>query len=118
MKGQFQWRKDIALERFIQQYPYDTSRAETQTRFALAYDEKYIYALFICENRQFVGQYGIVVDGGGYANTNANLLRNCFVKGIVAIISFFIGAVSTIQTAYQLVSPLVPLSTIAQIVLS
>ncbi len=51
MKGQFQWRKDIALDRFIQQYPYDTSRAETQTRFALAYDEKYIYALFICENR-------------------------------------------------------------------
>lgn len=36
--------------------------------------------------------------------------------GIVAIISFFIGAVSTIQTAYQLVSPLIPLSTISQIV--
>lgn len=36
--------------------------------------------------------------------------------GIVAIISIFIGAVSTIQTAYQLVSPLIPLSTIAQIV--
>jgi phospholipid/cholesterol/gamma-HCH transport system permease protein len=36
--------------------------------------------------------------------------------GIVAIISFFIGAVSTVQTAYQLVSPLIPLSTISQIV--
>lgn len=36
--------------------------------------------------------------------------------GIVAIISVFIGAVSTIQTAYQLVSPLIPDSTIAQIV--
>ena len=36
--------------------------------------------------------------------------------GIVAIISVFIGAVSTIQTAYQLVSPLIPLLTIAQIV--
>lgn len=36
--------------------------------------------------------------------------------GIVAIISVFIGAVSTIQTAYQLVSPLIPLSAIAQIV--
>ncbi len=36
--------------------------------------------------------------------------------GIVAIISVFIGAVSTLQTAYQLVSPLIPLSTIAQIV--
>lgn len=36
--------------------------------------------------------------------------------GIVCIISVFIGAVSTIQTAYQLVSPLIPPSTIAQIV--
>ena len=36
--------------------------------------------------------------------------------GIVAIISVFIGAVSTIQTAYQLVTPLIPNSTIAQIV--
>ena len=36
--------------------------------------------------------------------------------GIVAIISVFIGAVSTVQTAYQLVSPLIPMSTIAQIV--
>ena len=36
--------------------------------------------------------------------------------GIVTIISFFIGAVSTIQTAYQLVSPLIPPSTISQIV--
>ncbi len=35
--------------------------------------------------------------------------------GIVAIISVFIGAVSTIQTAYQLTSPLIPVSTIAQI---
>jgi phospholipid/cholesterol/gamma-HCH transport system permease protein len=36
--------------------------------------------------------------------------------GIVAIISIFMGAVSTLQTAYQLVSPLIPISTIAQIV--
>ena len=36
--------------------------------------------------------------------------------GIIAIISFFIGAVSTLQTAYQLVSPLIPPHTIAQIV--
>src|ERR671912_324314 len=36
--------------------------------------------------------------------------------GIVAIISTFIGAVSALQTAYQLVSPLIPKSTIAQIV--
>jgi phospholipid/cholesterol/gamma-HCH transport system permease protein len=36
--------------------------------------------------------------------------------GIVVIISIFMGAVSTLQTAYQLVSPLIPLSTIGQIV--
>src|ERR1700728_766713 len=36
--------------------------------------------------------------------------------GIVVIISTFMGAVSTLQTAYQLVSPFIPLSTIAQIV--
>lgn len=36
--------------------------------------------------------------------------------GIVAIISIFMGAVSTVQTAYQLVSPFIPKSTIAQVV--
>ena len=36
--------------------------------------------------------------------------------GIVTIISVFIGAVSTLQTAYQLVSPLLPNTIIAQIV--
>src|ERR1700722_19053966 len=36
--------------------------------------------------------------------------------GIVIIISVFMGAVSALQTAYQLVSPFIPLSTIAQIV--
>jgi len=36
--------------------------------------------------------------------------------GIVVIISVFMGAVSTLQTAYQLVSPFIPTSTIAQIV--
>lgn len=36
--------------------------------------------------------------------------------GIVAIISVFMGAVSAVQTAYQLTSPLIPASTIAQIV--
>ena len=35
---------------------------------------------------------------------------------IVVIVSLFLGAVSTVQTAYQLVSPLVPQTTIAQIV--
>jgi phospholipid/cholesterol/gamma-HCH transport system permease protein len=36
--------------------------------------------------------------------------------GIVVIISFFMGAVSAVQTAYQLVSPLIPKASIAQIV--
>ncbi len=36
--------------------------------------------------------------------------------GIVSIVSLFMGAVSAVQTAYQLVSPLIPKSTIAQIV--
>lgn len=36
--------------------------------------------------------------------------------GIIVIISVFIGAVSTLQTAYQLVSPIIPKETIAQIV--
>lgn len=36
--------------------------------------------------------------------------------GIVVIISFFMGAVSALQTAYQLVSPVIPKSAIAQIV--
>jgi phospholipid/cholesterol/gamma-HCH transport system permease protein len=35
---------------------------------------------------------------------------------IVVIISLFLGAVTTVQTAYQLVTPLVPRATIAQIV--
>jgi hypothetical protein len=47
----FQWKSNGQLDRFIQQYPYDTSKAETQTRFAMAFDEKFIYAIFICENR-------------------------------------------------------------------
>lgn len=36
--------------------------------------------------------------------------------GIVCIISIFMGAVSAVQTAYQLTSPVVPRETIAQIV--
>lgn len=36
--------------------------------------------------------------------------------GIVSIISVFIGAVSAVQTAYQLVSPLIPPETIATVV--
>jgi phospholipid/cholesterol/gamma-HCH transport system permease protein len=36
--------------------------------------------------------------------------------GIVFIISLFMGGVTTLQTAYQLVSPIIPKSTIAQVV--
>jgi len=36
--------------------------------------------------------------------------------GIVVIISIFLGAVTTVQTAYQLVTPLIPKTTIAVIV--
>ncbi len=48
------------------------------------------------------------------------LMHQCVEIGIgalpiVVIISLFLGAVTTVQTAYQLVSPLVPMSTIAQI---
>lgn len=50
-RGRFVWQRDASIDRFIQQYPYDTSRSETQTRFAMAFDEKYLYAVFICENR-------------------------------------------------------------------
>lgn len=35
---------------------------------------------------------------------------------IVVVISLFLGAVSTVQTAYQLVSPIIPMTTVAQIV--
>lgn len=35
---------------------------------------------------------------------------------LVAIIAFFVGAVTTVQTAYQLVSPFIPASTIGAIV--
>ena len=35
--------------------------------------------------------------------------------GIVVVVALFIGAVSTLQTAYQLVSNLIPKSTIEQI---
>ena len=36
--------------------------------------------------------------------------------GIVSIVSVFMGMVSAVQTSYQLVNPLIPKTTIAQIV--
>ena len=49
------------------------------------------------------------------------LMHQCVEIGIgslpiVIIISLFLGAVTTVQTAYQMISPLVPLTTLAQIV--
>lgn len=73
-----------------------------------------------------IGQYLLMIKGMFSRPENGKMYWKEFMRqcsdigigslGIVAIISVFIGAVSTIQTAYQLVSPLIPRSTIAQIV--
>ena len=73
-----------------------------------------------------IGRYLLMIKGMFSKPENARMYWKEFMHqcaeigvgslGIVAIISVFIGAVSTIQTAYQLVSPLIPPSTIAQIV--
>ena len=73
-----------------------------------------------------IGRYLLMIKGMFSRPENARMYWKEFIHqcteigfgslGIVAIISVFIGAVSTVQTAYQLVSPLIPPSTIAQIV--
>ena len=73
-----------------------------------------------------IGRYLLMVKGMFSKPENGKMYWKEFIHqcteigfgslGIVAIISMFIGAVSTIQTAYQLVTPLIPRSTIAQIV--
>ncbi|MBI5856561.1 MAG: ABC transporter permease [Sphingobacteriales bacterium] len=73
-----------------------------------------------------IGRYLLMIKGMFSKPENGKMYWKEFVHqcveigfgslGIVAIISVFIGAVSTIQTAYQLASPLIPLSTIGQIV--
>ncbi len=45
------WSKADVQGGFIQHFPYDTSEAETQTRFMLTYDDNRLYAAFICINR-------------------------------------------------------------------
>ncbi len=45
------WIKADVQGGFIQHFPYDTSEAETQTRFMLTYDDNRLYAAFICINR-------------------------------------------------------------------
>src|SRR6188474_2053683 len=73
-----------------------------------------------------IGQYLLMLSGMIFRPENAKMYWKEFIHqcaeigigsvGIVVIISFFMGAVSTLQTAYQLVSPLIPKSSIAQIV--
>ena len=73
-----------------------------------------------------LGKYILMIKGMFSRPENAKLYWKEFMHqcseigmgslGIVSIISLFMGAVSTVQTAYQLVSPIIPKSTIAQIV--
>ena len=73
-----------------------------------------------------IGQYLLMLRGMISRPENAKMYWKEFIHqcseigigslGIVVIISIFMGAVSTVQTAYQLVSPLIPLSVIAQVV--
>ena len=73
-----------------------------------------------------IGRYLLMIKGMFSRPENARMYWKEFIHqcsdigigslGIVTIISFFMGAVSTVQTAYQLVSPLIPKSAIAQIV--
>jgi phospholipid/cholesterol/gamma-HCH transport system permease protein len=75
---------------------------------------------------EHIGRYLIMLKGmfkkpENYKMYWKELMHQCNEIGIgslpiVIIISLFLGAVTTVQTAYQLVSPLVPPSTIAQIV--
>ena len=72
------------------------------------------------------GRYLIMIKGMFTRPENAKMYWKEFMHqctdigigslGIVSIISVFIGAVSAVQTAYQLVSPVIPKETIAQIV--
>lgn len=73
-----------------------------------------------------IGRYLLMIKGMISRPENAKMYWKEFIHqcaeigigslGIVIIISVFMGAVSTVQTAYQLVSPLIPLSVIAQVV--
>lgn len=72
------------------------------------------------------GKYLLMLKGMFTKTDNINMfwkeyMKQCYDIGIgslpiVVIISFFLGAVMTVQTASQLVNPLIPLSTIGIIV--
>ena len=73
-----------------------------------------------------LGRYSLMLKGMIAKPENAKVYWREFMQqcndigigsiGIVSIVSIFMGAVSAVQTAYQLTSPLIPKSTIAQIV--
>jgi phospholipid/cholesterol/gamma-HCH transport system permease protein len=73
-----------------------------------------------------IGRYILMIGGMFSKPENIKMYRKELIHqcveigigalGIVAIISVFIGAVSAIQTSYQLSTPFIPKSTIAQIV--
>jgi hypothetical protein len=44
------WKSSKFSGDFWQHFPYDTSKAKVQTQFALCYNDKFLYAAFICEN--------------------------------------------------------------------
>lgn len=73
-----------------------------------------------------LGRYSLMLKGMVAKPENAKVYWKEFMQqcndigigsiGIVSIVSVFMGAVSAVQTAYQLTSPIIPKSTIAQIV--
>lgn len=73
-----------------------------------------------------IGRYLLMLKGMVSKPENSKMywkefMSQCYEIGfgampIVLIISFFLGAVTTVQTAYQLVSPLIPKTTISMIV--
>ena len=73
-----------------------------------------------------LGRYSLMLKGMIAKPENAKVYWKEFMQqcndigigsiGIVSIVSIFMGAVSAVQTAYQLTSPIIPKSTIAQIV--
>ena len=73
-----------------------------------------------------LGRYSLMLKGMIAKPENAKVYWKEFMQqcndigigsiGIISIVSIFMGAVSAVQTAYQLTSPLIPKTTIAQVV--
>jgi hypothetical protein len=45
------WKKAQVTGGFYQHFPYDTAQSKTKTQFMLTYDDKAIYAAFVCYDR-------------------------------------------------------------------